>query len=148
MSDCIFCKIIHQTEEASIVYQDDSVIAIMDAYPLSEGHCLVIPKEHCVRLDELEGQTRNALFDVAHHVIQAQKSSGYGVSGTNLLLNDGKAANQTVPHVHIHLIPRDRGDLLWRLPKLALHISGLFGLKAKRPLLDRQAREISSHIVR
>ncbi|WP_369823180.1 HIT family protein, partial [Oleiphilus sp. HI0128] len=58
MKDCIFCQIISGNEEASIVYEDEHFLALMDAYPLTKGHCLVIPKRHYERLDELNAKTR------------------------------------------------------------------------------------------
>lgn len=140
---CIFCQISAQLEPASIVFEDDEFIALMDAYPLTSGHCLVIPKQHVVRLEALNAKARAKLFNIGHRIIEAQKKAGMGIQGTNLLINDGKAANQTVPHLHLHLIPRENGDLLKSLPKLFLHITGLFGLKASRKTLDDQAKQIS-----
>ena len=144
--DCIFCQIAARHEPASIVYEDDEFIALMDAYPLTSGHCLVIPKQHVVRLEALNAKSRAKLFNIGHQIIEAQKKAGMGIQGTNLLINDGKAANQTVPHLHLHLIPRENGDLLKSLPKLFLHITGFFGLKASRKTLDEQARQISSYL--
>lgn len=143
---CIFCQIAASHEPASIVYEDDKFIAFMDAYPLTSGHCLVIPKQHVVRLEALNAKARAKLFNIGHKIIEAQKKAGMGTQGTNLLINDGKAANQTVPHLHLHLIPREKGDLLKSLPKLFLHITGLFGLKASRKTLDEQAKLISSYL--
>ena len=145
MSHCIFCQIIAKNETASIVYEDDNFLALMDAYPLTKGHCLVIPKRHHERLDELTAKSRAQLFNIGNKIVEAQKKAGLGIQGTNLLVNDGKAANQTVPHLHLHLIPRESGDLLRAIPKLFLHISGLFGLKTARQKLDEQANEISSY---
>lgn len=144
--NCIFCKITAKTEAASIIYEDDEFLALMDAYPLTSGHCLVIPKKHVVRLDSLNAKSRAKLFNIGHKIIEAQKKAGLGVQGTNLLINDGKAANQTVPHLHLHLIPRESGDLLKSLPKLFLHITGLFGLKTSRIKLNKQAEHIASHL--
>ena len=143
---CIFCQIASKREQASVVYEDDGFIAFMDAYPLTNGHCLVIPKNHLIRLDSLNSKDRAKLFNIGHKIIEAQKSVGLGVNGTNLLINDGKAANQTVPHLHLHLIPRENGDLIKSLPKLFLHITGLFGLKTSRKKLDSQAKLISGKI--
>lgn len=144
MKNCIFCKIERGELEASIVYEDDKFIAIMDAYPLSKGHCLVIPRAHVTRLDELNNTARKALFDIGHNIVEAQKKCGLGVSGTNILLNDGKAANQTVPHLHLHLIPREKGDLFKAIPRLFLHITGIFGFQAKRKTLDELAEQLSA----
>lgn len=142
-SACIFCQISSKHEEASIIYEDDEFIAIMDAYPLTNGHCLVIPKKHVVRLESLNAKSRAKLFNIGHKVIEAQKLAGFGVNGTNLLINDGKAANQTVPHLHLHLIPRENGDLIKSIPKLFLHLTGLFGLKTSRKILNNQAKQIA-----
>lgn len=144
--DCIFCQIVSNLEPASLVYEDDEFIAFMDAYPITNAHCLVVPKNHVVRLDSLNAKKRAKLFNIGHKIIEAQKLAGYGVNGTNLLINDGKAANQTVPHLHLHLIPRENGDLLKSLPKLFLHITGLFGLKTQRNKLDKQAKLITENL--
>ena len=146
MTECIFCKIIKGDEPASIVYEDDDFIALMDAYPLTNGHCLVIPKNHLTRLDELKAKQRAKLFNIGHKIIEAQKNVGLGIQGTNILVNDGKAANQTVPHLHLHLIPRTSGDWLKSIPKLILHITGLFGLKSSEAYLSQQASNIAQHI--
>lgn len=142
MKDCIFCQIISGNEEASIVYEDEHFLALMDAYPLTKGHCLIIPKRHYERLDELNAKTRAQLFNIGNKIVEAQKKAGLGIHGTNLLVNDGKAANQTVPHLHLHLIPRESGDWLRAIPKLFLHISGLFGFKTPRKILDEHALQI------
>lgn len=146
INTCVFCKIAAKIEPASVVYEDDMFIAFMDAYPLTKGHCLVIPKKHLVRLESLSAKNRAKLFNIGHKIIEAQKLVGYGIDGTNLLINDGKAANQTVPHLHLHLIPRANGDLLKSLPKLFLHITGLFGLKTSRQTLNQQAESIASKL--
>ena len=143
---CIFCLIAAKQEAASIVYEDEQFIALMDAYPLTTGHCLVIPKYHVVRMEALNAKARAKLFNIGHKIIEAQKKAGYGIQGTNLLINDGKAANQTVPHLHLHLIPRENGDLLKSIPKLFLHITGLFGIKTPRKKLDAQAKMIASFL--
>ena len=146
MTDCIFCQIVAGYEDASTVYEDDEFLVLMDAYPLSKGHALVIPKRHHERLEALSAKSRAKLFNIGHQVIEAQKQAGLGVQGTNLLVNDGKAANQTIPHLHLHLIPREPGDLLRAIPKLFLHISGLFGIKTSRSTLDQQALEIKQFL--
>jgi len=146
MKDCIFCAIVKQEEAASIVYEDAEFIAFMDTYPLTEGHCLVIPKKHHTRLDDVTAKQRAKLFGIGHKIIKAQKKTGLGIQGTNLLVNDGKAANQTVPHLHLHLIPRASGDLIKSIPKVLLHLIGLFGIKSARATLDRQAKAISQYL--
>jgi histidine triad (HIT) family protein len=146
--DCLFCKI-NQGEESSVtVYEDDICKAFMDIFPLGEGHVLVIPKGHAERLEQLEQATQGHLFKIANYIIEAQREAGFGNDGTNLLVNDGKAANQTIPHAHIHLIPRKKGDLFTSAWRIALHISGFFGFKTRQSILEEQAAAIrcSLHI--
>lgn len=146
MSDCIFCRIAEESEAGSFIYKDDDFMVIMDAYPLAEGHALVIPKQHALRLSDLSATKRNKLFQLGHRIMEAQKAAGIGVDGINLLLNDGKAANQTVPHLHLHLIPRRNSfELVTALPKLGLHMTGVFGFGIDRNKLDKLASEIRSH---
>ncbi len=142
---CIFCNIAAGEETASKIFEDESMLIIMDAYPLAEGHCMVIPKHHAPRLHQLDEAARSKVFELGYKAMQALQACGYGRAGINVMLNDGKAANQTVPHLHLHIIPRKGGDLLAALPKLALHVTGLFGLKARRHKLDTLARQLSKH---
>ena len=145
---CIFCQISNGSAPSSTIYEDKDFMIIMDVYPLTDGHCLVLPKKHAIRLNELEKPIRRRLFELGYAVAESQKQSGLGVDGTNILLNDGKAANQTVPHLHLHIIPRKHGDLLKSLPRLVLHITGLFGLKRKRAVLDMQAKLLKATLPR
>lgn len=139
---CLFCKINQGAEPSVSVYEDDICKAFMDIFPLGEGHVLVIPKSHAVRLEELDQAVHAHLFRISNRIIEAQREAGFGTEGTNLLINDGKAANQTVPHAHIHLIPRKRGDLIQSVWRVALHISGFFGFKTNKEKLEEQASMI------
>jgi histidine triad (HIT) family protein len=145
-TQCIFCKIIDGKEEASIVYEDEMFMVLMDAYPLTEGHVLIIPKTHCVRLHEMQATQQAALFELADRVMKAQRACGLGTEGCNLLLNDGKAANQTIAHLHLHLIPRVPHDFLKALPKLVLHLTGNFGFRRNRKKLDDLAQRIENEL--
>ena len=141
---CVFCEICKGKESASFIHEDDEFMVIMDAYPLSEGHVMVIPKQHKKRLIELDENTQTKLFSLGESVIHALNAQGYGLDGCNMLLNDGKAANQTVPHLHLHIIPRKKNDFLKVLPKLFLHVTGFFGLKPNRVKLDNLAKSIAA----
>jgi len=111
-ADCIFCSIVAGTAPASLVYADDAVVAFMDIRPFSEGHTLVIPKEHASGLAELDPDLGGTVFQTAQRIALALRLSDLQVDGVNLMLADGAAAMQTVFHVHIHAVPRRKGDKL------------------------------------
>ncbi|PID44007.1 MAG: HIT family protein [Gammaproteobacteria bacterium] len=142
----MFCNIAAKNEPSVVVHEDDDCLAFMDIYPLGKGHVLVVPKQHATRLEELGNSTQGHLFDIANKIIEAQRKAGFGQEGTNLLINDGKAANQTIPHVHIHLIPRKSGDLIQSIVRLAMHLSGFFGFRTDTQTLQKQARGIKKEL--
>lgn len=142
MSQCVFCQILEGRLDDSRVYEDDDCIAIMDIHPLGDGHVIVIPKRHHQHITAFSPELGDHLFRLAQRILRAQRTLGWGLQGTHILLNDGHAANQTVSHCHIHIIPRQRGDSLRSMGRLALHVTGLFGPKAARKKLDRQAQEL------
>ncbi len=110
MSFCIFCEIIAGRAEASRVYEDEVCLAFMDIRPVNPGHLLVTPKVHAAGLDDLPPETGAHLFKVGQRLSQAVRGSGVKCDGVNLLLADGEAAGQEVFHVHLHVLPRFRGD--------------------------------------
>lgn len=107
--DCIFCRMAGGEIPAAKVYEDDVVLSFLDIGPLSEGHTLLIPKEHFARLEEcppeLLGKVASHLGKIASAVIKATNADGY-----NVLCNNGRAAGQLVEHLHFHIIPRKAGD--------------------------------------
>ena len=109
MEDCIFCKIIKGDIPCAKLYEDQNVLAFLDIGPLSDGHTLVIPKQHFDRLHdcpaELLGKIGTQLGRIAKAVMMAIGSDGY-----NLLNNNSRAAGQLVEHLHFHIIPRNEGD--------------------------------------
>ena len=107
--DCLLCRIVARTEEASVVYEDDRVIAISDLYAVNPGHLLVITKAHAVGLDDLNGH--GWLSDVRRRSTTRRCASPDRPrrEGINLFLADGEAAFQDVFHVHLHVIPRHSG---------------------------------------
>lgn len=139
---CVFCQILDGQLPASRVYEDDSYLAFMDIHPIGRGHVLVIPKKHAVQLTELSAEESAHLFKIGKCILYAQRSLGWGIRGSHLLLNDGPAANQLIPHVHLHIIPREARDTIRTLGKLALHLSGLMGFAHRRNKLDAQAAQL------
>jgi len=107
---CIFCDILSGSAPASFVHQDDLCAAFMDIRPINPGHILVVPRAHAVWLSELDSESTGHLFQVAQQVDSALRSSGLRCEGVNLFLADGRAAGQEVMHVHLHVIPRYKGD--------------------------------------
>lgn len=146
MSDCIFCAIVRGAGEASMVYQDDTCMAFMDLFPMRPGHVLVIPRQHAVFIGELDAATRGHLLEVGSAVIQAQKAAGLPCDGNNVFLNDGPAANQHVPHVHLHVLPRARGDLHKAIFSFSTRFLDYFGQAAHRRRLDELAQRIAQHM--
>lgn len=110
MSDCVFCEIVRGTAQSSPVYADDIVVAFMDIQPVNEGHVLIVPRDHAAGLDELNRETGAQLFRVAMDLSSALRRSAVRCEGVDLFLADGEAAGQEVFHVHLHVIPRYRGD--------------------------------------
>jgi len=95
---------------ASFVYQDKLCAAFMDLRPVNPGHVLVVPQAHAVLLPELDEGSISHLLWVAQQVDLALRSSGMQCEAVNLFLADGRAAGQEVMHVHLHVIPRFKGD--------------------------------------
>ena len=107
--DCIFCKIINNEIPSMKVYEDDKVLAFMDISPLSQGHLLVIPKAHAATIHEIAEDDFIAVMSATHKLATAVKKA-LNPEGINLMQLNGSAANQVVPHLHIHIVPRWSGD--------------------------------------
>ncbi|MBS3097805.1 HIT family protein [Candidatus Woesearchaeota archaeon] len=116
MIDCIFCKIVKGEIPSTKIYEDQLIIALLDIAPANKGHCLVMPKNHYETLLDLPEEDLSDLFFVAKKVSKAI-SLALGNKGYNILMNNDKTAGQLVPHAHVHVIPRFKGDrvnLGWR----------------------------------
>jgi histidine triad (HIT) family protein len=105
--DCIFCKIAKKEIPSKIITETKNSIAFLDTFPLSRGHTLVIPKCHYEKIQDMTDIDNNDLFDVVHKVIsKVDKLTG----ATLLAVHNGKDSGQEIPHVHVHLIPRELSD--------------------------------------
>ena len=105
--DCIFCKIANKEIPSRIITETENSIAFLDAFPVSCGHTLVIPKNHYEKVQDMTGIDNNDLFDTVYKVI----SKVDRLTGSTLLaIHNGKDSGQEIPHVHVHLIPRESHD--------------------------------------
>ena len=103
--NCIFCDILNGKRDASILYEDESHVAFLDKYPIDVGHSLVIPKKHHERITDMDSQNVGDLFAIVPKIAKAVLN-GTGADAFSLGQNNGRAAKQIIPHVHIHIIPR------------------------------------------
>jgi histidine triad (HIT) family protein len=109
MTDCVFCKIRDGQIPSVKVYEDDKTFCILDINPLNRGHCLVITKVHAATLFESKTADLAAAIGTARRVARAIKRA-LAPDGLNMLQANGAAAFQSVPHFHLHLIPRWTND--------------------------------------
>ncbi len=123
--DCLFCKIISGEIPSYRVYEDDAAYAFLDINPASEGHTLIAPKKHFNSFTDLGTEDIAALFEAAKKVTLALEKA-FSANGMNIGVNDGEVAGQEVPHVHVHVIPRKKGDggrgiksIVWTEPDTA-----------------------------
>ncbi|MCB9674573.1 MAG: HIT family protein [Alphaproteobacteria bacterium] len=131
---CVFCAIASGALPATRLHEDDRVIAFLDLHPWRPGQALVVPRAHVQHLADLDPGTRAHLLEVGV-ALSAALRAAVGAEAVHFLVNDGRAAFQTVPHVHLHLVPRRPGDgarLLARLLTWPLHPL----LPARREALD------------
>lgn len=105
----IFEKIVNRKIPATIVYEDDDTLAFLDIGPIIKGHTLVIPKTCYDPITETPDEVLAKLMSVAKRIAAAQIQS-LGADGVNIMQNNGAAAGQEVPHIHIHVIPRFKND--------------------------------------
>jgi histidine triad (HIT) family protein len=110
---CIFCDILAGKRDGHIVYEDNKHIAFLDKYPIDDGHTLVIPKKHFERITDMDSNDVGEIFSIVPKIAKAVLS-GAGADAFSLAQNNGKAAKQIIPHVHIHIIPRyNNKGTLW-----------------------------------
>lgn len=108
VAECVFCEL-QQKNERPILARTRSFFAVKDKYPVNEGHTLVIPYRHVSRLRDLTVEEFCELRDILQTVQDEQAAQN--AEGFNIGVNEGEVAGQTVPHLHIHVIPRYRGDV-------------------------------------
>ncbi|MGE2736703.1 HIT family protein [Mycolicibacterium vaccae] len=109
---CVFCAIVAGDAPAIRIWEDDEFLALLDIRPFTRGHTLVIPKRHTVDLTDTPPATLARLTEIGQRIALAARSSGLHADGNNIAINDGKAAFQSVFHIHLHVVPRRDGDKL------------------------------------
>lgn len=115
--DCVFCRIVSGQEPASRVYEDDHAVAFLDVHPVHPGHTLVVPRHHCTDLRECDADLAAHLFAVAAR-LAPDITRVVDADAFNIWTAAGRAAGQTVFHLHLHVLPRFHGDVFGpRLPK-------------------------------
>ena len=102
---CIFCDILDGKRDGHILYEDDSHIAFLDKYPIDVGHSLVIPRKHHEKITDMNPQDVGKVFSLVPKIASAILDAT-GADAFSLGQNNGRAAKQIIPHVHIHIIPR------------------------------------------
>ena len=134
MEDCVFCKIVKGEVPCHKVYEDDSVLAFLDIYPKAKGHILVIPKKHFENIHEIEDGSLRDVISVVKKMSFLVKEK-LGVKSVNVLNASGKEAQQSVFHIHFHVLPRVEDDAL-----------DVFHLKKdfEKPDLDELKRVLTS----
>ena len=106
--DCIFCKIVNGEIKSRLIMESKNSIAFLDAFPVTKGHTLVIPKTHYGKIQDMSQDDSVDLFRVVYEVVsKIDKITG----STLLAIHNGKESGQEIPHVHVHLIPRQSNDL-------------------------------------
>ena len=105
--DCIFCKIVNGDIPTKVIAETENSIAFLDAFPLTKGHTLLIPKHHHEKIQDMSPAENSDLFSTMHNVIsKVDKLTG----ATLVAIHNGREAGQEIPHVHVHLVPRSAND--------------------------------------
>jgi diadenosine tetraphosphate (Ap4A) HIT family hydrolase len=110
MEGCIFCRIVRGEAERSVVHEDERTIAFMDIKPVTPGHLLVVPRVHAPYLADLDAEDGAQIFRAGQRAAAALRASSLCCDGVNLYVADGAVAGQEVFHLHLHVVPRFRGD--------------------------------------
>ena len=105
--DCIFCKIVQGKIPARKIMETDKSLAFLDAFPLTKGHTLVIPKNHYIKIQEMKKEDSTDLFDTVRIMVGRIECL---TPSSLIAIHNGKESGQEVPHVHVHIIPRNNDD--------------------------------------
>jgi histidine triad (HIT) family protein len=132
---CVFCDIVQGKTDAAVVFEDEASIAFLDHRPLLPGHCLLVPKAHAETLPDLPAELAGPYFQNVQLLCQAVER-GLAAEGSFVAVNN--KISQSVPHLHVHVVPRWKGD-------------GLFSVKLiwkRSPYKDEAARRLVQEKIR
>jgi histidine triad (HIT) family protein len=135
-ASCRFCKIVKKQAPASIIYEDETVIVFLDIRPLNMGHTLVIPKKHYVDIYDIPENQLSQVHKVAKQVSVAVKKAT-NADGITIIQQNGKAADQDIFHLHVHVVPRFEGQKLPRFSDLK---------DVERAKLEEMAKKIKQQL--
>ncbi len=107
MADCLFCGIVSGAVAAEVVLDRDDVVGFLDIRPLFKGHVLLVPREHVETLPDLPAGLRDGFLAAAQDLAVAVKDA-LGAQGSFVAMNN--TVSQSVPHLHLHVVPRTKGD--------------------------------------
>jgi histidine triad (HIT) family protein len=104
---CVFCSIVSGETPADVVLDEPAFLAFLDSRPVFKGHTLLVPREHVVTLADLPAELRDGFLEVAQRLSRAVVD-GLGAQGSFVAMNN--VVSQSVPHLHLHVVPRTKGD--------------------------------------
>ncbi len=107
--DCLFCKIANHDIKVEVIFENEQATAVLDVSPIAPGHSLILPKVHAENILDLDDRYVEGVFIVVKRVVAILKEV-FDPAGFTIGINHGEASGQTVPHLHIHVIPRFEGD--------------------------------------
>lgn len=123
METTIFSRIAAREIEAYIIWEDDTFVAFLDVLPIAHGHVVVAPKQVYEDLESVPVEMIGPFFKAAQH-IGAAMLSGLGAEGYSIFIDNKNGANQHIPHVHFHVVPRSEEDGLGRWPQEIAYAEG------------------------
>jgi histidine triad (HIT) family protein len=106
---CIFCRVVAGEIPAEIVAKDEHAVAFLDIAPLADGHTVVVPRTHVAAIEAMDPGEAQGLFRLVQRLAGPVRRA-VGAAGNTIGVNDGAATGQTIPHVHVHIVPRREGD--------------------------------------
>ena len=107
VDDCVFCGIVAGRTPADVVVDDDRFLAFLDRSPLQKGHVLLVPKQHVVTLPDLPAELRDGFLAHAQRLASAMVD---GLAAQGSFVAQNNVVSQSVPHLHLHVVPRTKGD--------------------------------------